>query len=176
MRSVFLAFFALSSLLSYGQTEATTTNGKQVILYNDGTWEYKQEIKQIENIGSNNLALDKSIEGNLEELYFATSERLDRFFGHPQNKIRGKAQCFIDKGQAKLGFTWEVYLGDGNRYFGYLKEGTPLSLKLKQIDIIPLTLDENIQTDVREKYKVTIFKGNFQFNKRPISSLNSIPC
>ncbi len=41
----FWTFIALTafSVTLYGQQEATTTNGRLVILYNNGTWEYKKE-------------------------------------------------------------------------------------------------------------------------------------
>ncbi len=175
MRLVFLAILSLIPVLSFSQTEAKTSDGKQVILYDDGTWEYKKEITEVVNASSNEISSSLNAKGNLEEIYFATSVRLDRFFGSPQNKIRGKAQCFIENGQPKIEFTWEVYLGDGNRYFGYLKEGTPISFKLKQNNTINLSLDENVQTDVREKYKVTIFRGTSNLSKDQLALLLQYP-
>ncbi len=175
MRLVFLAILSLIPVLSFSQTEAKTSDGKEVILYDDGTWEFKKEIKEIANVSSSEISSTKSAQGNTEEIYFATSVRLDRFFGDPQNKIRGKAKCIIDNGQPKVEFTWEVYLGDGNRYFGYLKEGTPISLKLKQNNTINLSLDENVQTDVREKYKVTIFRGTSILTKDQLALLLQYP-
>ncbi len=175
MRLILLAILALSPILSFSQTDAKTSDGKQVILYDDGTWEYKKEVKKIVNVDSKNFSEAKSIKGNLEEIYFATSERLDRFFGEPKNRIRGKAQCIIEKGQPKVEFTWEVYLGDGNRYFGYLKEGTPVNLKLKQNNNIQLSLTENVQTDVREKYNATIFRGTANISKEQLAILLQFP-
>jgi len=175
MKFILLAILAFSPIILFSQIEAKTSEGKDVILYNDGTWEYKKEVKPLVSIESEDLAADKNAKGNTEEIYFSTSTRLDRFFGNPQNKIRGKALCFIENGQPKIEFTWEVYLGDGNRYFGYLKEGTSVDLKLKQNNDINLSLTENILTDIREKYNVTIFKGTANISKEQLALLLQYP-
>ncbi len=176
MKIVFIVIALLCSVISIAQTqEATTTEGKTVILYNDGTWEYKTEATEDVKIEPTSISNDVNAEGEMTEIYFSTSDRLDRFFGNPKNKIRGKAKCFIVNGQPKIEFMWETYLGDGNRYFGYLKEGTVVTLKLKDEKQVQLTLDENINTDAREKYHVTIFTGTANITNEQVALLVKYP-
>ncbi len=176
MKIVFIVIALFSSIISIAQTqEATTTEGKTVILYNDGTWEYKTEGNEEVKIEPTSISNDVNAEGEMAEIYFSTSDRLNRFFGNPKNKIRGKAKCFIVNGQSKIEFMWETYLGDGNRYFGYLKEGTVVTLKLKDEKQVQLTLGENINTDAREKYHVTIFSGTANVTNEQVALLVKYP-
>ncbi len=176
MKIVFIVIALFSSIISIAQTqEATTTEGKTVILYNDGTWEYKTEGDEEVKIEPTSISNNVNAEGEMAEIYFSTSDRLNRFFGNPKNKIRGKAKCFIVNGQSKIEFMWETYLGDGNRYFGYLKEGTVVTLKLKDEKQVQLTLGENINTDAREKYHVTIFSGTANVTNEQVALLVKYP-
>ncbi|MCW3807512.1 hypothetical protein [Plebeiibacterium marinum] len=173
-RIILLFFMTFISSSIFAQIEATTSEGKKVVLYENGTWEYVTEAvttTEIETITSSDL----SARGEMQEIYFAVSKRLERFFGSPKNKIRGKSQCQIVNGQAKITFQWETYLGDGNRYFGYLKEGKTLKITLRGGKEIPLTLTENVTTDIRDKYNVTIFSGTALINEDQLSSLLKLP-
>jgi hypothetical protein len=174
MRIVFLVLLVFSTVLSYAQLEAVTKDGREVILHENGNWEFKKELV-VE--ADTKIKLDKALTGQseMEEMYFAVSKRLERFFSGTKNKIRGKSMCIFENGQAKIAFQWETYLEDGNRYFGYLKEGTKVSLKMKNNENIDLILSQAVGTDIREKYKVTIFTGTALLSPEQLHMLLTYP-
>ncbi len=167
--------FACSTMTIFAQTEATTKDGKEVTLYDDGTWEFKKEISETVKVESTSISENMNAESEIKEIYFCESERLDRFFSSPKNKIRGKAKCIIKNGKPQIEFSWETYLGDGNRYFGYLKSGTMVTLKLKGDNNIQLTLTKDLLTEAREKYNVTIFKGTADVTNEQVALLVKYP-
>lgn len=174
MRIVFLVLAVFSTLLIHAQIEAVTKDGREVVLFENGNWEFKKETV-VE--ADTRIELDKSWTGQskMEEMYFAVSKRLDRFFSGTKNKIRGKSMCVFENGQAKIAFQWETYLEDGHRYFGYLKEGTKVSLKMKNNDSVDLILSQAVETDIREKYNVTIFTGTALVSPEQLHKLLTYP-
>ncbi len=167
MRYIILCAFLTFSFVSFSQTKAVTEDGKTVLLNDDGTWEW-QSVKTDTTVS---VSKSKDVESDRFENYFTESERLDRYFSNPQNKIRGSSTCVIEGGVAKIKFLWEVYLGDGNRYFGYLKEGTKVSLITNKGEKIDLTLNENVNTELKEKFNVTIFTGTCSLNQQQLSKI-----
>lgn len=88
-----LVLLFLTSIVLYGQTEATTKDGKKAILNNDGTWKYVEE-KQIK------------LPDNLEDCsnWIETTE--DRVSG---KKTTGSKETLViseDGGNSGLGIHW----------------------------------------------------------------------
>ncbi len=171
MRCIFLSVFFVISLVSYSQIKAVTDDGRAVLLKEDGTWEWQSDVTTDEV----SVVKVKDGESERSENYFAESKRLDRYFSNPKNKIRGSSTCVIEEGVAKIKFIWEVYLGDGNRYFGYLKEGTKVNLLTNSGEVIDLVLNEDVDTQLKEKYNATIFAGTCSLTKQQLSKLCSTP-
>jgi len=158
MKYKLLVILSFVSFNMFSQLNAVTDEGKKVVLYNDGTWEYYQKpIIQVvdEKINLEGLN-DKS---DLQELYFDLSPRLERFFSSPKDKIRMKSQSIVENGLPKIYFQWEVYLGDGYRYYGYLKKEMEVNLNLKNGEKITLSINESLVTDFNERYATTKFAG-----------------
>lgn len=142
------------------QIEATTKDGKTVLLFENGSWEYTTENKehnaQMDDI---KIADGLTTESPLEELYFAESERLVKYFGSTKGTIKGRAKCMFVDGKPKVFFQWEVRLLDSYRYFGHMKAGKKVTLKTKNNTPIELILTEDIDLEFVEKYNFSIFKG-----------------
>ncbi len=168
MKFILLFFFLGFSFISFSQIKAVTEAGKNVILNEDGTWEWVKEAKKdvVLDISEGRNAVSDRCEN-----YFTVSKRLDRFFSNPKNQIRGSSVCVLENGTPKIKFLWEVYLGDGNRYFGYLKEGAKVDLITTSGEKIELTLSEDVKTDIRETYNVTLFSGTATLSQDQLSAI-----
>ncbi len=155
---IFIFIVSFSIQHTYAQIEAVTTNGKKVILFEDGSWEY---LRKTEILNSNDVEIDTllSKRGELTELYYMVSPRLDRYFSGSQSMIRGKVECSFIKGEGRLFFQWEVNLSDAYRYFGNLRKGVELTLNIKGTDDLHLNLNQDLATDIMEKYNYSVLKG-----------------
>lgn len=142
------------------QIEATTKDGRTVLLFENGSWEYITEnnVKTIEAV---DVEIEEGLtaESSLEEIYYAESKRLVKYFGPLKGKIKGRAKCMVEDGQPKVFFQWEVRLLDSYRYFGQMKAGKKVTLKTKNNTPIELVLTEDIDLEFMEKYNFSIFKG-----------------
>lgn len=147
------------------QIEAITKEGKMVLLYENGTWEFVTKANA-QNVEVANVEIKEGLtkESPMEDLYYAESKRLAKYFGPIKGKIKGRAKCMIVDGQPKVFFQWEVGLLDSYRYFGQMKAGKKVMLKTKNNMPIELVLTENIDLEFMEKYNFSIFKGASQLN------------
>ncbi len=170
MKFVLLYFFLAFPLISFSQINAVTETGKKVVLNEDGTWKWVEEDKSKDVL---NLSEGINAESDRRENYFTVSKRLDRYFSNPKNQIRGSSICVVENGTPMIKFIWEVYLGDGNRYFGYLKEGAKVNLITNTGEKIELILNEDVKTDIREKYNVTLFSGTASLSQDQLSVILS---
>ena len=147
-------------MLAIAQIEATTKDGKTVLLFENGTWEFvTQENIQVSEIVKVEIAEGLTKESPLSEIYFAESKRLVKYFGPIKGKIKGRAKCMITDGKAKVFFQWELALLDSYRYFGQMKKGKKVTLKTKNNTPIELILTEDIDIEFMDKYKFSILKG-----------------
>lgn len=174
------------SQLLFAQVRATTESGNKVILFDNGTWKYEE--KKIDTPAQEAKPADKStavvvaatvpsakvvevdtsreIQTDFGVVYNATSKRLDRFFGEENSKTRCKASCSNQKGDVKVHFLWEFPVGDGNRYYGYLKEGSLITLHFANGQKLELYSADGASWKTQEKYNFSALKG-FTQNLNP---------
>lgn len=147
-------------MIVVAQIEATTSDGKTVLLFDNGTWGYVTENK-VHDAELVQVEIEEGLtkESSLEELYYTESKRLVKYFGPIKGKIKGRAKCMIENGQPKVFFQWEIGLLDSYRYFGQMKAGKKVTMKTKSNKSIELFLTEDIDTELMEKYNFSIFKG-----------------
>ncbi|TLX75592.1 hypothetical protein E9993_08510 [Labilibacter sediminis] len=172
MRYTLILLALLCSFNVFAQIEATTKEGKQVVLYDDGSWEYVKVDIEVVNADVDNQL---TAESEIKELYHAVSPRLKKYFGEQKGKIRGRAKCGVENGQANIHFQWEVFRSDAYRYFGYMKAGVQLTLRTKNNDEIKLVLTENINYNVMEKYNYSLFEGSAQVSPEQLNHLLTFP-
>ncbi|GAF03919.1 hypothetical protein [Saccharicrinis fermentans] len=163
---IFITIILLAlPMLAAAQIKATTEEGKSVLLFENGTWEYfTQETPQITETTSLKITDGLNKESDLDELYYAESKRLVKYFGPTKGKIKGRAKCMFVEGQAKIYFQWELGLLDSYRYFGHMKAGKKISLITKNNTSIDLILTEDIDMEFMEKYNFSILKGACMLN------------
>ncbi len=158
LRNLLLLVLFLNPLVLMAQLEAVTTEGKTVLLFENGTWKYKDEAVTI-NEFKTDLNSNFSGESEMVELFYANSQRLVKYFGNLKGKIKCRAICKIDSGQAKIYFQWEVGLIDSYRYFGNMKAGRELWLQTRNGEEIALVISEDAEIEFLEKYNYSVLKG-----------------
>ncbi|SMO33278.1 hypothetical protein SAMN06265379_10191 [Saccharicrinis carchari] len=172
MKIITLVMMIVLPIIGNAQIEATTEDGKAVLLYKNGTWEYvKEKHVQMAEVVDVEIEEGLTSESPLEELYYAESKRLVKYFGPIKGKIKGRAKCMIVDGQPKLFFQWEVGLLDSYRYFGHMKAGRKVTLKSKNGTLIELALTEDIDMEFVKKYNFSVLKGASQLSDVQFSLL-----
>ena len=176
MKILVLVTMWILPMLAAAQIEATTKDGKTVLLFGNGTWEYVTEnnVQKAEVVA---VEIEEGLtkESPLEELYYAESKRLVKYFGPINGKIKGRAKCLIVNGQPKVFFQWEVRLLDSYRYFGQMKAGKKVNLKTKNNTSIELVLTEDMDLEFVEKYNFSIFKGACKLSEEQFTKLMNSP-
>ncbi len=196
IRIVFTLTILFACNVLYAQVRATTESGNKVILFDNGTWKYEEKkmtttaepetkvndvpVQDAEQkptpIATLKVDKNKDVESHFEILYFTTSKRLERFFGEENSKTRCKASCSNKNGEVRIHFIWEFPVGDGNRYYGYLKEGSRVTLHLSNGQKLQLALSEKGTWETREEYNFSAFKGQTkQLSHDQLQLLSSLP-
>ncbi|TKG94080.1 hypothetical protein EYV94_15115 [Puteibacter caeruleilacunae] len=163
------------------QTKAITQYGKTVILYENGTWKYESDVNKADVAVKEQPAVkvtqpeapkavapkvevkvdaSKNVSSDKQQLFYTISPRLAKYFG----EAKGKAKCDVsasnENGVIKLWFEWQVNVGEGNRYFGYLNEGKRITLHLLNgLNVDLFYGDGNIEKFL-EKYNMSYYKGH----------------
>lgn len=172
MKYIVLLIVLIGCLSANAQIEATTMDGKEVLLYNNGSWEY---VVMDTSTVKTSINSELNVESEMEELYYTVSPRLSRYFGEQKGKIRGRARCKVVNGQVQIAFQWEVILADAYRYFGYIKPGKKITLKTKNNDEIIMLLTEDVDYKVVSKYNYSIFKGTCLVSPEQLDRLLRFP-
>lgn len=173
LRFIFLVAVLAFSLSSYAQVRATTESGNKVLLFDDGTWKYEEkklaatESKPVQEavvavpVVVPAIAIDseKEFETEKTELFNLPSPRLVRYFGEQKGKIRCKLSCSNTAGVIQIHYMWEVPVGDGTRYFGYLKAGTKLTVHMQDGQKVELLVGEDSSIKAMEQYNFTAIYG-----------------
>ncbi|WP_143525035.1 hypothetical protein [Labilibacter marinus] len=176
MRNICLLVILVLPFVLNAQIEATTSEGKAVLLFEDGTWEYVTEDNtQTIDVATVEIAEGVSKESPLGELYYAESKRLVKYFGPVKGKIKGRAKCMIEDGTPKVFFQWELGLLDSYRYYGQMKPGKKVTLKTKSNATIDLVLTEDVDIEFMEKYKFSILKGTAVLSDEQFNLMMSSP-
>jgi len=139
MRRLVSLVLVLSTIqFSQAQEKAITSKGDTVLLYEDGSWKYqvhtpKAALLSTAIVADPTIKVDstRQITTDNVEILFAASPRLMRYFGENASKIRCKINCTNDHGEISIRFMWEFPVKDGDRYYGWFKEGTGVVLTME---------------------------------------------
>lgn len=188
--SLLFAIVGLFAQLASAQVRATTASGNKVLLFDDGTWKYDETkasattpAKEVQKVVvapvlMANVEIDASREiiQPFTEFLYMPSKRLARYFGEEKGKVRCKLSCENVKGVVKINYMWEMTVGDGPRYFGYLKEGTTLDFHLQNGETVQLLVGADSKINAREQYNFTAISGSTQeLHKDQLAALMASP-
>lgn len=149
---------------SIAQIRATTESGNKVLLFDDGTWKYDEQSVNTEEKavitagGLVTIKIDSSKEVSTKpsEIFYGPSPRLVKFFGKSGGNIRCKVGSSNNFGTIKLHFTWEFPITDGNRYFGWFKEGTKVTFTMVNDEKVELFYGNENSFERFEKFNYSV--------------------
>ncbi|WP_297087717.1 hypothetical protein [uncultured Draconibacterium sp.] len=163
---ILLLFF---TNVAKSQVRATTESGNKVLLFDDGTWKYEEkkltssvtEIAAVSPEIQPVLKIDSLKELSTEEteLFYAESKRLSRYFGEEQGRIRCKVKCVNHLGELKILYHFDIRVADGERYFGYLKKGTKITLHLLEGQQLEFYTSVDVEIEGMDQYNLTKMFG-----------------
>lgn len=169
-----LVLFILLSIshFSNAQIRATTESGNKVLLFDDGTWKYEEKSISAEPAAKvvavpaaekvvNEVKVDKSrnIKTEATTMFYTQSPRLVRYFGEEKGRIRCKLSCSNEMGEIRIHYHWDIQVGDGQRYFGFMKSGTGLIFHMLDGQKIELLVGEDSEVEASEKYNKSSISG-----------------
>lgn len=155
LRTLFFTVLIIAfANLSFAQVRATTESGNKVLLFDNGTWKYEEKsvntaeesasttevapVASVAAIATVEIDSSKSFATDSQNLFYQPSPRLVRYFGESGGNVRGKLSCSNSLGSVKIHFMFEFRVSDGDRYFGWLKEGS----------IVTFTMDDGQKLEV----------------------------
>lgn len=170
--------------LSFAQVRATTESGNKVLLYDNGTWKYEEKVVEAaEPVAATDMlataiAIDsvRTYQTEPEDLFYLPSERLVKYFGEARGRIRCKLSCSNDLGTIKLHFMWEFPVVDGNRYFGWLKEGSRVTFTMEdgqEVDVF-MGKDGDLKRLEKQNYSV-LSNSSIPLTQEQLTTLTSQP-
>ena len=179
---ILLALLLAATQISFAQIRATTESGNKVLLFDDGTWKYEEKkvtqttpvtpVAAVPAVATPvvtpaakseiNIDATKEVETELTEVFYTKSPRLVRYFGEDKGRVRCKMSCANTLGELTLKFSWDFQVGDGNRYFGYMKEGTKITIHMQDRQKLELFTAEDGNVRAMEKYNITNISGKTQ--------------
>ncbi|WP_321294733.1 hypothetical protein [Marinifilum fragile] len=183
--------FGISIFVNAQQT-ALTSDGKVVILYDNGTWTYADvklpntDTKEVQKkagevtVPTNVSVVDNSPislkDATLEKMAFieGQSEKLSKYFKH-KNIVRCDFTLISKDGKAVLKTDWKIMNGEAYSYFGFIKEGNKISLELIGGKSIDLVYTKEFEPKEYEKYGFSTYSAELELNEEQIRLLrNSI--
>ncbi|MCY1723313.1 hypothetical protein OU798_23385 [Prolixibacteraceae bacterium Z1-6] len=166
---VSLIFF---TQLSFAQVRATTETGNKVILFDNGTWKYEEKtvtqetpaltVVTIPSVPSVAVDSTREIETKPVSYLRLPSPILERYFGEEKGRIHCRLSCSNHLGDIQVNYSWEMPVGDGQRYFGSFKAGSKLTVHLLDGKKVELFAGEDSNVDARPKYNFTAIAGTTQ--------------
>lgn len=180
-----LLLFAFTKL-SFAQVRATTESGNKVLLFDNGTWQYEEKpvstvektVLTSEVVSVANIHVDSSrlIATEPKDLFYLPSPRLVRFFGESGGHIRCKLSCSNNLGVVKVHFRWEFPVSDGNRYFGWFKEGSKVTLTMDDGQTVELVMGDESSLKILEKKNYsTVSNASQPLTKTQLAALCAQP-
>jgi len=163
LRTLFSIVFILPvAALSLAQVRATTESGNKVLLFDNGTWQYEEKavntaeesaaITELIEVATIDVDSTKVFATEPEELFYLPSPRLVKYFGDKGGNIRCKLNCSNNLGIVKVHVRWEFPVSDGERYFGWFKEGSKMTFTMDDGQMIELFMGD--ESDVK-RYEST---------------------
>ena len=187
LRSLFLiAFIFLVTGLSFAQVRATTESGNKVLLFDNGTWRYEEKsVNTVEKlalatevIAGATIDIDSSLvfATDPKDLFYLPSPRLVKYFGETGGNIRCKLSCSNSLGIIKVHFIWDFPVSDGDRYFGGFKEGSKVTFKMDDGEMVELVMgDESSIKRIENRNYSRISNVSQPLTKRQLAALCAQP-
>lgn len=179
-----LTLVLIFSTQLHAQEKAITKSGKTVILFDNGTWQYedalKQAVSKLEDTAVpttaaavSSIVIDNTIDKKSErkELFHEVSPKMAKYFGKENGKIRCYASINNNKGDVSIKFEFNVPVGDGNRYFGTSLKDRSITLELTDGQSISLIITEAVVEKFMDKYNQSFFIGGAKLSKEQLSLL-----
>ncbi len=169
LRSALIVILILAlTEVSFAQIHAVTEDGENVLLYDNGTWQYESKIDEstssimTESIIAPAVTVDstREISTDLEELFYLPSPRLERYFGESKSKIRCKLGTTNNHGSVTIQFSWEIPVVDGDRYFGLFWEGTNVVFTMRDGQKIEVTIEGKSDVKRLEKHNFSVIANS----------------
>ncbi|MCU4177513.1 hypothetical protein [Carboxylicivirga sp. N1Y90] len=170
------------------QEKAVTESGKTVILFDNGTWQYEEALKQavskledttapLSAAAVSTLAIDNTVDKKSErsELFYEVSPKMAKYFGDEKGKNRCFVTCFNNKGDVSIKFEINIPVGDGNRYFGLSLKERVITLELTNGNSLPLSITESVEEKFLDKYNQSFFIGAAKLSKEEVAQLLASP-
>ncbi|WP_068473558.1 hypothetical protein [Saccharicrinis aurantiacus] len=162
MKKLIIAVLCILPLGLFAQINATTEDGKKVLLYENGTWILADTTSFSETVqagagGVYELDANVNKESNMGELLYEVSPRLEKYFGPIKGKVKASSKVIAQNGKVKVFFQFEYTLPDANRYYGRVQSGTIIKLYNKKDEEIELSLTDDIKFEVLEKYNFSFY-------------------
>ncbi len=194
---IFLLIFILGvSVTTNAQKKvfqkALTPDGKVILLYNDGTWQYDNSTKLTadslkttnqseKNINKGNLSKVSSQntiilkKGKSEESVFINgpSPKLARYF-KTQNIMQCKFQLVSDGKKAVLKTNWRVATGEAFSYFGFINKKCSITFELSEGKVIELHYTGDYDPDEYPKYGFSTYKAEIPINIKQLQELKKV--
>ena len=177
---VAIAFILAFSNLSFAQVRATTESGNNVLLFDNGTWQYEEKSinASAEVVTAATIVVDSSRTFATEpkDLFYLPSQRLVKYFGEAGGHIRCKLSCSNSLGIIKVHFGWEFPVDDGNRYFGSFKEGSKVTFTMDDGQMVELIMGAENSLKRLEKSNYSLISNASQpLTKTQIAALSAQP-
>jgi len=172
--------------LSFAQIRATTESGNKVLLFDNGTWQYEEQLINAAEkstltakavaVATLDVDSSKTFATDPEDLFFLPSPRLVRYFGESGGHIRCKLSCSNNLGIVKVHFMWEFPVSDGYRYFGSFKEGSKVTFTMDDGQKVELVMgDESSLRRLDNKNYSVISNASQPLTKTQIAALCAQP-
>ena len=180
------------SLFVNAQQTALTSDGKVVILYDNGTWTYadvkvpnkevtKGQATNVKNAAAEIMAqavVDNSPitlkDGEVEKLAVieGPSKKLSKYFKQ-KNIVRCDFTLLSKDGKAVLKTDWKIMNGEAYSYFGFIKENCKLTLELIGGTMVDLPYTKEFAPVEYEKYGFSTYTAELELNEEQIRMLRN---
>ncbi|MCF8298099.1 MAG: hypothetical protein K9J13_11180 [Saprospiraceae bacterium] len=179
-----LIVIMVSLTVLFGQNqEATTNNGRKIILKPDGTWEYKLEQKDsINSITTPDCSYSSNevdeftgkmkIIMNKQDFINYSPDELKKYYS---NKDYFSCQVNVAKIEnAKVAyFYWTIQTLKAYDYYGSISKGSVIIIKFKNSQTIEIPFAKYDDGDTKYDYGYTIYKNYVILDKSTVDSLKS---
>ncbi len=146
MKLFFILFLTAASYISLAQQSAVTETGKEVILYDDGTWKYRSDEDTVKTeISTNPISFSK----NSEATFLLKSNKVNMGFC-----INPKKWSF-KKATSNEAAEYELQIKDGDLYAMIISE--KIEIPLDALKSIAYNNSKEIVSDlkiVKEEYRI----------------------
>lgn len=178
--------FAMVTLTFAQNQEATTADGKKVILKPDGTWEYVEtETKEIETPTPNGdcsyrtnevdeFTGKKKLVLNEQDFINYTSEELKKYY---KKKDYVKCQVYAAKvEETKVAyFYWTLQTKEAYKYFGSIARDSKIMVKFQDGETIELNFSKSDVGDTKYDYGYTTYSSYVILDEESIKVLKTKP-